>query len=131
MTDQLSLFAPARAGYGSDRGRGQRRPVAPEDLPEERAKEQGKKLAASARHTDLRLARGIALELAKSGLPVSGDDVRRVLAERHPEALEGNLNYLGAVWERSKWVAVGRIKSKTAGSHSNDLRTWVLRRVGE
>lgn len=94
---------------------------------EERAKIRGQRRASSARHRDLALARQVAQELAQGGGEVTGDDVRRVLAERHPEALEGCLNYLGSVWERDKWAPVGFVRSRTPGSHGNRLVQWRLK----
>lgn len=98
-----------------------------EACAESRAKARGMKLAGAARYRDLALARQVARELGADGRAVSGDDVRRVLGERHPETLEGNLNYLGAVWERKVWAPSGFVRSRTAGSHGNRLIAWRLR----
>ena len=92
---------------------------------EEHLKERGIKLAASAHHTDLRIAREIAKELARDGREVCADDVREVLAERHPDIEPGN--WLGALFRGKEWQAVGFVRSVTAGSHGNRILRWRLR----
>ncbi len=93
--------------------------------PEARAAERGKSIAASAHHTDLRLAREIALELGRNGQIVTADDIRRVLAERWPDIEPGN--WLGAVWERKVWAPVGFAYSRTKGSHGNRIVQWRIK----
>lgn len=101
-------------------------------MPDELAKkERGIKLAASAHHTDLRIAREIAKELARDGREVCADDVRAVLAERHPD-IDGNMNWMGALFrERDSWGPIwepaGFVRSVTAGSHGNRILRWRLR----
>lgn len=95
------------------------------DFPEERKKERGIKLAASAHHTDLRIARAIARELGADGSEVWADKVRVVLAERHPDIEPGN--WLGALFRGKEWRPVGFVRSSTPGSHSNRLVAWKLR----
>lgn len=93
---------------------------------EERAKEAGIKLAASAHHTDLRIAREIAKELAQGGREVCADDVRAVLAERHPD-IDGCLNWMGGLFRGKEWHAVGFVRSSTPGSHGNRIVKWRLK----
>ena len=98
---------------------------------EERAKSVGIKLAASAHYRDLQIARGIAKELARDGREVCADDVRAVLAERHPD-IDGCLNWMGALFrERDSWGPIwepaGFLKSATPGSHGNRIVKWRLK----
>lgn len=92
---------------------------------EERAKTRGMRVAASAHHTDLRLAREIARELGRDGSEVCADDLRIALAQQHPECLQGCLNYLGSVFKGPGWRFAGYVKSRTRGSHGNRLCSWV------
>lgn len=93
---------------------------------EEVAKERGLKLAGAAHHTDLRLAREIAHELAREGRTISADDVRAVLAERHPD-IDGCMNWMGSCFRGPGWEAAGMIKSATPGRHRSRILLWRLR----
>lgn len=93
---------------------------------EERAKSVGIKLAASAHYRDLQIAREIAKEMARDGREVCADDVRAILAERHPD-IDGCRNWMGALFRGKEWQAVGFVRSVTAGSHGNRILRWRLR----
>lgn len=97
------------------------------DVPVEVQKaERGKKLAAAAHYTDLRIARQLAREIYLAGcVPISADDVRRRLEVLHPDIEPGN--WLGALFRGKEWQPVGFTKSRTPGSHANRLVLWRLR----
>jgi hypothetical protein len=63
---------------------------------------------------------------ADCGAYVTADDARRWLRD-HPEYDTPNRNWMGAIFTRKDWKAVGDHISTTPGSHSNRLRKWVLR----
>lgn len=67
----------------------------------------------------------VALYLYKTkGRAISADDLREVIA-KHPEMEPpGSMKVMGQVFRRG-WRAVGRIQSKTPGSHANEIRTYV------
>ena len=94
--------------------------------PEIRAAERGKAQAGSAHWRYLQLAREVARELCAGGRVTNGDEVRAELARRWPDMLEGNLNWLGAVWTK-EFRSVGFLRSRTPGSHGNRLLLWTLR----
>lgn len=94
--------------------------------PEQRAAERGIARAGAAHYRDLQLAREIAKELyLGSGRPICADDVRAEMSRRFPDTVYGN--WMGAVWKGQEWRPVGFTHSKTKNSHSNLLRTWVLK----
>lgn len=95
---------------------------------EARAAERGKALSASANYRHLQLAREAAdRAYRKLGRPISSDDIRAEAPELFEYTSDRKRNWMGAVWGRSKWIPVGRVKSTTPGSHANDLRTWILK----
>ena len=96
------------------------------ELPEDKAKRTGMARAASAHHTDLRIARDIARELAAGGKQVSADDVRAALAERHPD-ITGPFDFMGSCFRGKEWIPIGFTKSRTPGSHSNRLLIYRLK----
>lgn len=97
--------------------------------PEERAKVRGQRIAASAHHTDLRLAREIARDLGRDGREVCADDVRAAVLARWPDTAWGN--WAGSIFAGREWMAVGLTRSTAEGSHANLLRTWRLKAEGE
>jgi len=63
---------------------------------------------------------------------VTADDARAYfesLSPPPPEAL--SRNFLGAVFKKKGWRAVGFSHSQTKGSHGNLIRKWQLTRTGE
>lgn len=94
--------------------------------PETRARDRGMRVAASAHHTDLRIARQIAREVYLSGcLPICADDVRATMLRRFPDTQWGN--WAGSIFTGGEWTFAGYTKSTAPGSHGNLLRTWRLK----
>ena len=99
-----------------------------DEVTETKAKKRGMKLAASAHNRDLSLAREIARELGQDGEEVWADLVRVEMLMRFPDIAWGN--WAGSIFTGGEWAFVGYTKSTAPGSHSNLLRTWVLKAEG-
>lgn len=93
---------------------------------EERLKERGIKLAASAAPRESALAKEAALRAwERLQRPISSDDIRAEAPELFRDLPPGKrANFMGSVWDRKVLEPVGRIKSRTPGGHSNDILTW-------
>ena len=95
-------------------------------MMEEKAKERGKARAESANYRDVQIARQIAKEaFLCGGLPVSADDVRRVMTRRFPDTAYGN--WLGSCFRGNEWEPVGWVQSTHKGGHRRAIRTWRLK----
>ena len=96
---------------------------------EDQAKDRGIRRASQAAPRETSLAREAARRAyLRLGRPISADDIRAEAPELFEDLPPGKkANFMGAVWERSVWEPVGRIKSRTPGGHSNDILTWRLR----
>ena len=97
-------------------------------MMEEKAKERGKRLAEGAGGRDVQIARDIAKEVWHLGLgtvPVSADDVRRMMTLRFPDTIYSN--WLGSLFRRSEWEPVGWVQSTHKGGHRRAIRTWRLK----
>lgn len=95
------------------------------DYPEERKKARGINLASQAAPRESALARDAAMRAWKRlGRPISSDDIRNEAPELFADLPPGKkANFMGSVWGK-RWVAVGVVKSRTPGSHANELKTW-------
>lgn len=129
---QLALFAPAPKARSFHQRRAIPGPAlqasAEIKTGERKAKDRGMRVAASAHHTDLRLAREIARELGQDGEEVWADLVRVEMLMRFPDVAWGN--WAGSIFTGGEWAFVGYTKSTAPGSHSHLLRLWVLKAEG-
>ena len=56
---------------------------------------------------------------------VTADDARLILDADERYANVGNKNFMGSLFREKGWEKTGRIvKSKTPGSHANELKCW-------
>ena len=103
-------------------------------LTEPQAKAKGMAIAADSKRTVLDQLRDAVrrkyLDLVRSGVRsyVTADDGRELfetmLANGHFERPH-SMNFMGSLFAGSEWEFTGeRIKSKTAGSHANELKCW-------
>lgn len=92
---------------------------------EQHAKERGQSLAASANHTDLRIARAEAKRLAGLLGTVHADDVRCSLIAGSTGVVWGN--WAGSLFRGKEWMPAGFVKATHKGSHHRMIRLWRLR----
>ncbi len=93
--------------------------------PEVKAKERGIRLASSAAPRESAIAKQAAMDVwRRTGQPVSADSVRAEVPWLFADLPPGKkANFMGSVFRG--WIPAGRVKSRTPGSHSNDLRLWI------
>jgi hypothetical protein len=75
----------------------------------------------------------LAAQYQNTGIAVTADDARAVLAEleRHGVALPANRNFLGALFKAPGWRAVGSRKSRSPGRHASRILAWEHREPAE
>lgn len=91
----------------------------------DRRKEEGMRLAATARPELLSVAQGIALSLAVDGREISMDDVAaEMAAQGYDFSLLGNA--AGSVFKGPGWTCSGFTRSVRASTHGRAIRLWKL-----
>lgn len=89
----------------------------------ERAREIGMAEAFESKRALVEYARGLAFKIAERQMVVTMDDVQYAL-ECEGISVFALGNSAGGLFERSKWEAVGFVKSARVHSHGNRLTQW-------
>lgn len=91
---------------------------------EERARDQGRDLAAANSAEYVEVFRDIAYRLAQGGKAISIDDVREEAIRQSFDAPSGN--WMGSVFAGKDWRRVSFTKARHQGSHARMISMWVL-----